>query len=536
MHFRIFCMDSLDCIFLHIPKLRNYYRPIDQFIWINFIPIGLIGLADLLHRHNISTQIVHLGVEWIEDHNFSILQYIQEKMPRMVAIDLHWHHQGFDAIEVAKKLKANFPSIYVLLGGFTASFFHEEIMRNFDAIDGIIRGEAERPMLELAQALLSGSEDLFSIPNLTWRKKGRIFINPLSYISTEKDLNKISFTNFKLLKNYPTYIHYVGQPFYVKGVSKERNFSRYSLKSPTHHLMVGRGCPARCTWCSGNISSQEMITGRKEVTYRGVEEVIMSIKEAISYGYETFHICFDPFPKDPEYFLKLFSIIRKEGIKTDCLFESFGLPTEDFIRSFKETFPGQRSFIAISPDVGSDRLRGIHKGNSYTNQELMICLDQMRSHQVFCDVFFTLGVPFEKEEDIFQTLRLQIEIRRRYQNVRGIRTFTISMEPCSSIFLNPEEFGVETSIRTFMDFYHYHSLEENPFSSLGYWIPDYFKGIKNEKEFERELLRIKCKYFCSFHPDPFFSSTPFWGRRLCDLSSLLWKIKNFSSGIKRLSG
>ena len=30
----------------------------------------------------------------------------------------------------------------------------------------------------------------------------------------------------------------------------------------------------------------------------------------------------------------------------------------------------------------------------------MECLDQLKEHGVFCDLFFTLGVPYEKEEDL----------------------------------------------------------------------------------------------------------------------------------------
>ena len=518
-------MERVDCLFLHVPKLKNYYRPIGQFIWINFLPMGMLGLVDFLNRQNIPSQIVHLGVEWIADHHFSVLDYIRDKKPRIVAFDLHWHHQSFDVMEVAKKVKAAFPTVQVVLGGFTASFYHEEIMRNFDAVDGIIRGEAEVPLLKLATALLQGKEDLFSVPNLTWRRKGRILVNPLSYVASEKDLNRLSFTNFPLLKNYPIYIRYVGQPFYVKGVSKEKNFWMYSLKSPLYHLTVGRGCPAQCTWCSGNISSQETVTGRKEVTFRGVEEVLQSIKEAVSYGYETFHICFDPYPKEPNHFLALFSRIREEKVRMECFFESFGLPTIDFIRSFKETFPGPKSMIALSPDVGSDRVRRIHKGHPYSNQALMDCLDRLKEHGVFCDLFFTLGVPYENEESLQQTIQLQRKIRDHYSNVRGIRTFTIEMEPGSPWHLDPEAFGVKTSLRNFMDFYHYHSGGENTFSSLGYWIPNFFKGVEDNRGFEEKLQKVKCRHFCFIHPDARKSSSPFWGRRLCDLSSLFWKAK-----------
>ena len=521
-------MERVDCLFLHIPKQRNYYRPIDQFIWINFLPIGLLALANLLQRHGISTQVVHLGVEWIENHKFSIVEYIREKSPRIVAMDLHWHHQSFDVIEISKKLKASFPNIHILLGGFTASFFHEEIMRNFDAIDGIIRGEGEKPLLEYVHSILQGQEDLFSVPNLTWRRKGRVLINPLSYIAKKEDLDNLTFTHFPLLKNHSTYIRFVGQPFYVKGVSKEKNFWMYSLKSPIYHLPIGRGCPVQCTWCGGGLLSQKTITGREHPIFRGIEGVLHSIREAISFGYETFHICFDPYPQEPQYFLDLFARIRQEKIEMECFFESFGIPKVEFIKSFKETFPGPKSLIALSPDVGSDRMRRIHKGYAYTNQALMECLDQMKSHHVFCDLFFTLGVPFEREEDLHQTIQLQREIRERYPNVRGIRTFTIEMEPGSPWYFDPETFGVKTSMRSFMDFYHYHSEEKNAFSSLGYWIPNYFKGITDEKGFEERLQQIKCHQFCFIHPNARKSLSPFWGRKLCDVSNLFWKVRKMA--------
>ena len=116
-------------------------------------------------------------------------------------------------------------------------------------------------------------------------------------------------------------------------------------------------------------------------------------------------------------------------------------------------------------------------------------------------------------------------IRGRYPNVRGIRTLTIEMEPGSPWHLEPEEYGVKTSLNNFMDFYHYHSGDKNAFSSLGYWIPDYFDEERDEKGFEEALQKIKCRHFCFIHPEARKSSTPFWGRRLCDLSSLCWKVK-----------
>ncbi len=523
-------MRKIDCLFVHVPKLVNYYRPIGQFLWINLLPSGLLALADLLHREKVSTEVVHLGVERIEDPTFSILDYIQEKSPRMVAFDLHWHHQSFDVMEIIHQVKEAFPSIFIVLGGYTASFFHEEIMKNFSTVDGIIRGEAETPLLDLAGVLIQGGKNLFSIPNLTWRRKGRVLMNPLSYVATEEDLNRLSFTNFPLLKNHSTYIHCLSQSDYVEGVSRGRKPWTHSSKSPTYHLPVGRGCPVQCTWCGGGHLAQKAITGRREVVFRGIPEVIRTITDALSFGYKVFHFCFDPYPQNPDYYLRLFTRLREEKIEMECYFESFGLPTADFIHSFKETFPGPGSLIALSPDVGSTRSRKIHKGYAYTNQALQRCLDQMKRQRVNCDLYFTIGVPFEKKEDIDRTVQFQRELKGQYSNIKGIRTFTVEIEPGSPWHLNPELFGVKTTLQTFMDFYHHHAQVQCPFFSLGYWIPGFFEEAKDEQGFEAAIQKAKCRHFCFIGSDSRKWSSPFWGRRLCDLSHLFRRAANWGRG------
>ncbi len=46
-------MGNIDVLFLHVSRLNNYYRLINQFTWINFLPMGFPGLADALHREGI---------------------------------------------------------------------------------------------------------------------------------------------------------------------------------------------------------------------------------------------------------------------------------------------------------------------------------------------------------------------------------------------------------------------------------------------------------------------------------------------------
>ncbi|MCK5554075.1 MAG: radical SAM protein, partial [Deltaproteobacteria bacterium] len=386
--------------------------------------------------------------------------------------------------------------------GMTASFYHQEILANYDAVDAIIRGEAEIPISALMDALREGRKDFGDIPNLSWRNGSEVVINPLSYVASHEILDDLNFTHFDLLKNHRTYIRYMVLPFYVKGVSKEKNFWMYSLKSPMFDLEVGRGCPVNCTWCSGSRSSQERISGRQRVIFRSPEKVIQSIEEALSYGYETMHICFDPFPRKPDYYLDLFSRIRAKGLRMECFYESFGLPTAQFIREFAKTFPGVKSFIALSPEVGSERVRRANKGYFYTNGQLMETLDVMRREGVYADLFFTYGVAWETERDLRETLDL-IKRVKEFPNVRGIRAFSVEMEPGAPWQVNPDAYGIEGDLKSFEDFMRHHADEgHDPFAPLGYTIPDYFeKSTTKGDSFARRIQRFKCRHLCFIHPN-----------------------------------
>jgi len=84
---------------------------------------------------------------------------------------------------------------------------------------------------------------------------------------------------------------------------------------------------------------------------------------------------------------------------------------------------------------------------------------------------------------------------------------------------------VKTSLQNFMDFYHYHSGAGTAFSSLGYWIPNYFREVEDAAGFEKALQRIRGRLLGYFQPDLRYSFSPVGARRFCDLSRLFWRAK-----------
>ena len=117
------------------------YKPFGEYMYIKSMPVGLLAMADFLVKNGKSCEIVNLGVESIVDDQFDIIKYIKDSNAKVVAISLHWHYQSFDVIELAKKIKGGLPHIDIVLGGFNASFFAEEIMEN-KRFSNLVPGQA----------------------------------------------------------------------------------------------------------------------------------------------------------------------------------------------------------------------------------------------------------------------------------------------------------------------------------------------------------------------------------------------------------
>jgi len=513
-------MVQLDCLLVHTPKFDNYYKPIGHFTWVNYMPVGMLGLADHLETGGCRARILHQGVEWMNDRSWRLEDTLATVDAPLVALSLHWHQQAYDVIETCRRIRAVRPQAYIALGGFTASFFHDELVRDYDCVDGVICGDAEVPLLELTLRLKAGTRELGDVPNLTWRNaRGEVVQNGVSYCGTAEMLDRLCFSNMELLCNYRAYVDYVTFPFVVvKHISKESNFRRVGIGRKLFPLTLGRGCPLNCTWCAGSFESQKKISCRDRVARRSHDAVLADVRRAIDYGYEAMYSVFDPTPQPQgqDYFVELFRRLREEGLakKVGWMHEATGLACGEFIDAFAETVAEDFRVLAVSPESGNEEVRRRNKGYFYSNDQLHEMLDHAVRRGIQAEVFFSCGIPGENEESLRDTIRLRDEIQRRHGRKVRVRTMSIEMEPGAPWHVEPEKHGIVTSLKAFRDFYTAHSRSgASSYTGLGYYVPDYFKAPLDagdpEADFARRLQQLKCKHFCLIHP------RPFWGRMLC---------------------
>jgi len=502
----------MDLLFLHVPKFNNYYRPFNRFSFINLPPVGLLGLADFLRENQYSTRVVHLGVEKYQYGEINLDKIITEHQPSFVGLGLHWHFQAFDVIETAQKIKQAHPEVAIVLGGFTASAFAEEILRTFDCVDFVIRGDAEIPLRDLIAQYHSGGA-YHHVPNLAFREGGTIRANPVSYVGDQKVLDKVCYTDFTLMKDYSTFVDSFSRYVHLNDISE--GFQKLVIgQKKMYPVFLGRGCVYNCSFCGGSQMAQKSNNNRKGVYFRSVESVLKSMKDLQRFGFDSVGLALDPppVPVRENFYFAVFEGIKRENISLTVEVERYHLPTREFIRRFRD-LPSLDSWVTLSPGSHNEEIRRRNGLYRYSNAELEECLGLMEEEGVNCLLCFSAGLPFEREDDLREMGRYLRRMQRKFKRVR-CRTSMIEIEPGSPMSSNAQAYGVKPQRSTFMDYYRYHGRPGcSHFLEMGYDRA----GCPSQPETKRLFCRSLCTRFNLRWAPPFAS------RALCGTAGAMWK-------------
>jgi len=140
-----------DIALLHPPSVCDFRQmtivpsPISDLIpstpVFEMYPIGFTYLGEYLERNGINTRIVNIAQRMLESRKFDVARFLSRLEPSAFGIDLHWltHAQG--ALELARLVKELHPQIPVIMGGYSATFFHRELAA-YPQVDYVLRGDS----------------------------------------------------------------------------------------------------------------------------------------------------------------------------------------------------------------------------------------------------------------------------------------------------------------------------------------------------------------------------------------------------------
>ena len=420
------------------------------------MPVGVVALVNLLRQHGISVRGLNFPLETMLSRGFSLKEWLaKQRAARVVMIDLHWYEHAYGALDTARACRKALPEAWTIIGGLTASAYAREILEHFAEVDFIIRGDAEKPLLELVQRLLhtsrrtSASLRFSEVPNLSYRVDGQVVENARGYCATSADLDRLDFVDINFLDHAQ---RYRVQQYVVPGPIEDLNPSTVGRG---HFLCIARGCQHECAFCGGCRSAHEFLAGRKEVVACSPGKVAEDLARLQAQGITQASLSFDLVELGEAYWRDLFAKMGERGIKVGLYNELFQLAESSFVAEFAKHVNLPHSCLALSPLSGCERVRHLN-GKRFNNKEFWRTLSLCKSWNLSMAIYFSMNLPGETEDTFEETLSLAQRIYDFYPHrLLKILCTSHTVDPCSPMSRYPEKYGVELSMTSFMDYYDY---------------------------------------------------------------------------------
>jgi len=441
-------MASIDLILLHPPTLYDFRKrpgihgPISDVVpstpIFKMYPIGFASLSEYLERHGLKVRIINVAMKMLKDEKFDVERLIRKNKPLAFGIDLHWmaHVQG--TLALAEIIKRFHPGIPVILGGLSATYYHEEILRQYPFIDFVMRGDStEKPLVQLLQTIKKGGE-LKNIPNLTYRdEKNRIQVNPLTHVPENLDEMTIDYSH--IMKKVVRYLDPTGyQPF----------IDWYTY--PVTAVFTCRGCTYSCKTCGGSAQTFRTMANRRKPAYRNPKLLAQDIFNVSDHLHAPVMIIGDIFQPGEEYGFTFLQEMKRRPISNHIAFEFFVPPTRAQLKRIADSILNFN--IEISPESHDEEVRRAF-GRPYNNESLERMIgDAVDLGSKRIDLFFMTGLPKQTYPSVLETVDYCHSLLERFRSYHKLFPFISPLapflDPGSAVFEAPEKYGYRLLCRT----------------------------------------------------------------------------------------
>ncbi len=447
-----------DLILLHAPTVYDFrkyplmFGPIADGVpstpLFEMYPIGFFSLVEHLDRNGVGVRIINLAVRMLSDDAFDAEKMIRKLRTKAFGIDLHWlpHAQG--SLEVAKLCKHYHPNIPVIFGGFSATYFYNELIC-YPEVDFIIRGDsAEEPLLQLMKAITQQSSTTFStIPNLVWKGgNGEVHVNRFTYIPTE--LNNFSNNYVAVFKSALKYRD-------VRSLSPWKGWAAHEwLDYPITPVITCRGCVHNCTFCGGSRNALALYCNRKNPAFRDPHLIAHDILNIANYTKAPIFVIGDLFQPSEEYAYTVLEDLKKVKvkIKNHLVFELFTPAPKKYFECMADSV--ENFNFEISPDTHDERIRaaeGKHYKNSEIEKNLEWALDAGCNK---FDLFFMIGLPSQTCTSAMEMVEWCGHLMKKFGTrvVPFILPYSPFIDPGCIAYEHAEKYGYKILLKSFEEY------------------------------------------------------------------------------------
>ncbi len=379
---------------------------------------GILYLAGHLRRNGVEA-FVRLFDDDVTDEDLvgTLERLVAHVRPRLVGVSLKWFHHLARAEVMVRALKAIDPTIEVVLGGNTASFYWKALA-GWAHVDHVALGDGEAPLLALAL----GDE---APPNVVTRAVGGApERRPLEYVqgSTSDEIH---------------YSHF-GDIF----------LSGLDLASFSGWVAPGKGCGENCLYCGGTRGVQKQSFGRAKPFLRSESAVQLDHRHIAPH---TWQLRYD-FSGSSAAFLEA-TWAGVDLSRHATTYFLWGKPAPDLVDSLARTFA--RVFMVL--DIGcfsqTQRLTQLKLGllkPCPTDEELFAIIEASKRHRnLELEISGIAGLPFASMATLEEERRL---VERVLELGCTVGYQRLEAQPGALVTEHPQRFGMVSEATTFEQF------------------------------------------------------------------------------------
>jgi B12-binding domain/radical SAM domain protein len=450
-----------DLVLLHPPAIYDF-RTRDAFLGpvadavpstaiFEMYPVGLTSIAAFLERNHYNVEIVNLAYRMLRDPGFDARACLAGIDAPVIGIDLHWlpHTQG--ALAIAQLAKELHPAAKILVGGLSATYYHEELARH-PFIDFVLRGDStEEPTRQLLQALRE-QRDLNSVENLTWKRAdGTVAVNPLSFVPETLDYIDV-----------PDYDYVLRSIFKYRSLDNLIPCLRW-LQQPITLLLSARGCVHDCAICGGSRSAYRRVCHRSRPAFRSPAKLVEDVRKISSFSAAPIFMVHDPRMAGLKSAVAFFAQLADAPPANELIFELYAPADAAFLDLIERSVPAWSLEMTLeSPD---ERTRRVNGKFPCSNAEIEATIARALARRCrTLDVFFMIGLPHQTYQDALRIPDYCEHLFQRFGATPRLRTFVAPLGP----FLDPGSRAFEQPELGYRRFCH--TLADHQAASLqGDW-------------------------------------------------------------------
>lgn len=329
-------------------------------------PTDLMYLASVAEKEGFEAKICDYsqGGDLVED--------LKEFKPDYLVVNVATPtlEHDLDALKIAKDI---LPNVVTIAKGAIFLTKSEDILKNHDALDIVIFGEAEDTLKEILQ----GVEKPLGI---YYREDGQIkFSGVRPFID---NLDEI--------------------PFPARHLVDNTIYRRPDNNKVQAVVKVARGCPFHCFFCLAT-----PVSGAK-VRRRSVENIVEELKECVEkYNITNFVFWSDIFNLDKNWTMALCQAIIDSGLKITWSANTRADTADDEMA--KMMYKSGCRLVSIGVESGSQYM--LEKmGKKITLDDVRRTVKTFKDAKIRIYNYFVIGLPWESEETVEETIRFAIEL------------------------------------------------------------------------------------------------------------------------------